>query len=371
MAATDFGALDGARVRSWAGEIWKAYRDNSFWFTNGFIGESQSDMNKPIYRVTDLSDNGKGGLECVMQLVLDLEEDGTAGDNKLEGNEESLINDAQIIKVDQLRHGVRSKGQMAEQATVVRFRSEAKEKLGFWLPNKLDELMFLTASGRAYSLKTNGASRGTTQLTQLKFAADVAASTTNRIKYAGSATSEGSLTASDKMSWQVIVNARQYAVRNGVRPIRDRGKDYYVMVLTPEQVRDLLLDSTYQTIVSRAADRGSQNPLFTNAIAVVQGVVIYEHRKVFNTTGLASASKWGAGGLVEGAQALMLGAQALGFATIGNAKWAESDNTDYGNRPGIAYGRQFGLLKPQLKSPANDNSREDFGVVAVKTAAAL
>lgn len=231
--------------------------------------------------------------------------------------------------------------------------------------------MFLTASGRAYSLKTSGASRGTTQLTQIKFAADVAVSTANRIKYAGSATSEGSLTASDKMSWQVIVNARQYAVRNGVRPIRDRGKDYYVVVLTPEQVRDLLLDSTYQTIVSRAAERGSQNPLFTNAIAVVQGVVICEHRKVFNTTGLASASKWGAGGLVEGAQALMLGAQSLGFATIGNAKWAESDNTDYGNRPGIAYGRQFGLLKPQLKSPANDNSREDFGVVAVKTAAAL
>lgn len=372
MSATDFGALDVARVRHWAGQIWKAYRDNSFWFANGFIGESQEDFNKPIYRVTDLSDNGQGGLECVMQLVLDLDADGIAGDNMLSGNEEALQNDAQIIKVDMLRHGVVSKGEMAEQATVVRFRAEAKERLGFWMPNKLDELMFLTASGRSYGVKTDGSARGTTQLTQLKFATDVKAASTNRVKHAGSATSEGTLTSSDKMSWQVIVNARQYAVRNGVRPIRDRGKDYYVMVLTPEQVRDLLLDSTYQTIVSRAAERGSQNPLFTNAIAVVQGVVIYEHRKTFNTLGLASGSKWGSGGLVDGGHALLLGAQGLGFATIGNQFWREkTGETDYGNRPGIGIGRKVGLLKPQFKSPQNGGNREDFGIVSVKTAAAL
>jgi N4-gp56 family major capsid protein len=372
MSATDFGALDIARTRSWAGEIWKTFRDQSFWFANGFIGESQADFNRPIHRITELSENGKGGLECVMQLVLDLESDGVAGDNLLAGNEESLQNDAQVIKVDMIRNGVVSKGEMAEQATVVRFRAEAKERLGFWMPNKLDELMFLTGSGRAYTLKTNGAVRGTTQLTQLKFAADVKAASTNRIKYAGAATSEATLTASDKMSWSVIVNARQYAVRNGVRPIRDRGKDYYVMVLSPEQVRDLLLDSTYQTIVSRAAERGSTNPLFTNAIAVVQGVVIYEHRKVFNSLGLASGSKWGAGGLVDGAQALLLGAQALGFATLGNTFWREkTGETDYGNRPGIGVGRKVGILKPQFKSPSNDNAREDFGVVSVKTAAAL
>lgn len=370
MGATDFGALTDARKRAWAGEIWKAYRDNSFWFANGFIGESQRDFNKPIYRVTELTETERG-LECVMQLVLDLEQDGTVGDNKLEDNEEELVNDSQIIKIDMLRHGVRSKGEMAEQATVIRFRTEARDKLGFWLPNKLDELMFLTAAGRAYTNKVTLATRSSSQLPSLKFASDVAAASTNRIKHAGSATSEGTLTSSDKMSWSFLVTARQYAVTNGVKPIRDRGKDYYVVVMSPAQRRDLLLDPVYQTIVSRAAEKGSSNPLFMHSMTNVDGLVLYEHRKVINTSGLSSGSKWGSGGLVEGAQALMLGSQALGFATIGQAFWRERDDTDYGNRPGVGYGRKFGILKPRFKSPSNNNTREDFGVVSLKTAAAL
>lgn len=370
MAATDFGALTDANKRSWASEIWKAYRDNSFWFTNGFVGGSQGDFNKPIYRVTDLTETERG-LECVMQLVLDLEEDGTVGDNLLENNEEALVNDSQIIKIDMLRHGVRSKGEMAEQATVLRFRTEAKDKLGFWLPNKLDEIMFLTVAGRAYTLKTNLATRTNSQLNQLRFASDVAAPSTNRIKYAGSATSEGTLSSTDKMSWNYLVTARTYAVNNGVKPIRERGKDYYIVVMSPAQRRDLITDPTYMSIVAKAAERGSKNPLFDNAMVTIDGLVLYEHRKTVNTSGLSSGSKWGAGGLVEGAQASLLGSQALGFATIGNSFYRESDNTDYGNRPGIGYGRKFGVLKPQFKSPSNGNSREDFGTVALKTAAAL
>jgi hypothetical protein len=66
----------------------------------------------------------------------------------------------------------------------------------------------------------------------------------------------------------------------------------------------------------------------------------------------------------------MLGAQALGLAMIGNAEWEESDNTDYKNRPGIAYGRMVGLLKPQFKSIYDSNNREDFGIIHLKTAAA-
>lgn len=261
---------------------------------------------------------------------------------------------------------------MAEQATVIRFREQARDKLAFWLPNKIDEMMFLTAAGRAYTLQTNGAARGISALTQLKFASDVTAPSTNRIMYAGSATSEATLTANDKMSWEVIVRARTQAERQGIRPIKQGGKNYYCIVMSPEEKRDLVLDPTYQTIVSRAAEKGkNNNPLFDNSDVTVMGTVLYEHRKVFNTTGLLSGSKWGSGGTVEGAQAQLLGAQALGLALIGNATWGESDKTDYQNRPGIGYGRKFGLLKPQFKPLANSTSKEDYGTIAIKTAAAL
>lgn len=369
MSATDFGALTDAQRRVWAAKVSQEGRDKSFWLSNGFVGRNTEDMNTPVQRITELSETERG-LECVMQLVADLQNDGVAGDNQLEGNEESLVNDVQTISIDMLRHGVRSKGEMAEQATVIRFRAQAKQKLSFWISDKVDEMQFLVAAGRAFTYKTDGSTRGTSQLTQLNFASDIVAASTNRIKYAGSATSEDSLTANDTMNWNLIVTTLAYAKRQKVRPIRENGKEYYALVMSTEQLRDLLQDSTYQTIVSRAAEKGQNNPLFKNAVAVVQGVIIYDHNKVFNTLGATSGSaKWGSGNTVDGAQALMLGAQAMGFASIGNAFMRESDNTDYGNRPGIGYGRKIGLLKPQYKT-SNTTSAEDFGVISLKTAAA-
>ncbi len=363
---TDFGGLSSAQKKVWSTKLWLQFRDDSFWQSNGFIG---TNMNTPIHRVDELTKTSRG-LECVMQLVNDLEGDGVAGDNDLNGEEEQLVNDAQIIKIDCLAHAVKSKGQMSEQATVIRFREEAKDKLGFWLPDKIDELMFLTSAGRAYTLNTDLSTRGTSQLPSLSFASSVTAASTNRIKYAGSATSEATLTASDKMSWSTCVTAKTYARRQGIRPIRQGGKEYYAMVMSPEQRRDLILDSTYQTIVGRAAERGSKNPLFNNALAVVDGLILYEHRKVVNTTGLASGSKWGSGGTVEGAQATLMGAGALGFTTLGGGEWLEGDQNDYGRKPAIGYQQMMGILKPQYKPTASSTTSEDYGTIALKTAAA-
>ena len=139
MTATDFGALTDAQKRVWAAELTQEGRDQSFWLSNGFVGKTQKDMNSPVQRITDLTETGRG-LECVMQLVADLTGDGVAGDNLLEGNEEALINDTQVIRIDQFRNGVRSKGEMAEQATVIRFRAQAKAKLSFWVAEKTDEV---------------------------------------------------------------------------------------------------------------------------------------------------------------------------------------------------------------------------------------
>jgi len=369
MAATDFGALQAAQKRVWAAEIWKAGRDQSFFFANGFIGSSDSDMNSVIQRVTKLSETERG-LECVMQLVLDLTTDGVVGDNELDGNEEAMINDSQTIRIDQLRHGTKSKGEMAEQATVIRFREQSKDKLSFWLSDKLDELMFLTISGRAYTLRTDGTTRTGSQLPSLRFAGDVVAASSNRIVFAGSATTEATLTANDKMSWAVVVRARTLAERKRMRPIRSGGKGYFALVMSTEQRRDLVLDPTYQTILRSAEKVGDKNPLFTGAMACVDGVVLHSHQKVFNTLGLSGSTRWGSGSLTDGAQAMLLGAQAAGLATLGNMFWRESDQTDYQNRPGIGVGRKIGMLKPQFKSVFDSSTKQDFGTIAVKTAAA-
>lgn len=371
MATTDFGALSTLQKRLYSAQVSKQGRDENFFMSNGFMGASTADMTKPIHRVTELTETERG-TECVLPLVTDLTGGGVAGDNQLEGNEEALLTDAQTIRIDQLRNGVRSKGRMSEQSTVIRFRVQGKDALAFWLADVIDEMMFLTAAGRAYSLNTDGSARGTSQLTQLSFASDVVAASTNRIIYGGSATSEATLTASDTMNWNLVIKAKATAKRKRLRPIRAGGKGYYILVLSTEQMRDLEQSSDYKSLHAQAMPRGMDNPLFTNAKRVISDVVIYDHQKVFNTLGLSSGSKWGSGSTVDGAQAMLLGAQALGFAQInkGDAGYAESDNTDYGNRPAIGIGRIIGMLKPQFKSRYDSNTTEDYGIISLKTAAA-
>jgi N4-gp56 family major capsid protein len=365
MATTDFAALSTAKKKVWATEIWLAGRDANFWMSNGFVGTG---MNNVIQRVTELTRTERGD-ECVMQLVADLQQDGVAGDGILTGNEEAMFNDSVSIHIDQLRHGVVTKGQMSEQRTVVRFRSTAKEKLSFWFADKLDEIMFLTAAGISYAYHTDGSTRSGTTLPTLAFAADVVAPSSGRIRYANTNTSTNTLTATDTLNWNMVVSLQAYAKRKRMKPIRAGGREYYALLVSTEQMRDLKRDTIYQTNVGRAANRGPDNPLFKNATAVIDGVVLYEHNKVPTTLGLASASKWGAGGLVDGAQAMLLGAQAMGFATLGDVMFEESDINDYKNRPGIAVGRMVGVLKPQFTSIPDANTKQDFGIVSLYTAA--
>ena len=370
MATTDFGALSAARKKVWSEKTWIQGRDESFWFKSGMVGRNTEDFSKPVHLVTELTATDRGD-RCIMQLVAELQEDGVAGDNELEGNEESLVNDEQEIIIDLLRHGVKNKGRMAEQRTVIRFRSMARSKLSYWLGNILDEMSFLTVTGRGYSVKTDGSARSaSSQLTQLAFASGIQAASTNRIIYAGSATSEASITASDTMSWNLVVSVCSYAKWKRLKPVRVNGKEYYAIVMTPQQARDLKQDSNYQTNVGRAHGGGKSNPLFSGAFAVIDGVMLFEHPKVYNTTGLSSGSKWGSGSNIEGAQAVVMGSQALGFARIGEPVFEESDNTDYNNRSGIGYGRMIGLLKPQFRSIYDNDATEDFGTIALKTAAA-
>jgi N4-gp56 family major capsid protein len=367
---TDFGALSAAQKKLWSEVTWIQGRDQQFWFASGMMGSGNSDDNKPIHLVTELTKDERGD-RCVMQLVKELQGDGIVGDNDLEGNEESLVNDEQEIVIDQLRNAVKSKGRMSEQRTVLRFRALARNKLSFWLADKLDELTFLTAAGRAYTLKLDGSTRsGTSQLPQLAFAASVTAASSNRVVHAGAATTEGTITAADTMSWNFIVKVGALARWRRLKPVMMDGRSCYSIVMTPQQARDLKQDPNYQTNVGRAASRGTSNPLFKGSFADIDGIYLFEHPKCFNTTGLASGSKWGAGGLVEGAQAMLLGAQALGFARIGDPNWAESDNKDYEARQGIGYGRMIGLLKPQFESIYDGNTTQDFSLLQLKTAAA-
>ena len=371
---TDFGSLTANKKKLYAASVILAGRDRSFFMgEKGWLGKGLTDASKPIHLVDKLT-KVEGGTKCIMPMVLDIQSDGVVNDNQLEGNETPIETDALEIEVSQIREGIKSKGKLSEQETVIQFRATAKEQLGNWKAQKVDELCFLTMSGVAFTNKLDGTTRSaSSQLPQLRFAGDVSASTAKRVVYGGTATSTATLTASDTMSWTLLVKAKTLAKIKNVKPIRNGNKEYYIVVMSPEQGGDLKNDSNYRESLQRAGNRGDKNKLFTGAFADVDGLILYEHNRTYSTRGAASGSQWGSAGTVHGAQALLIGAQAIAYAHIGDDDWAESDNTDYGNRQGVAYGCIIGLRKAIFKSiydldSAGAPTSQDFSIISIYTA---
>jgi N4-gp56 family major capsid protein len=379
MATTNFTRLTTQQLQVWSREIWQAARDWSF--VNNFVGNGTNAM---IQRISELKQT-KNGARCVITLVPDIVGDGVVGDSQLEGNEAELKAADQVIQLDQLRNANRNEGRMADQRTVVVFREQSKNKLAYWLGDRIDQMAFLTLSGVSYSFTNNGAPRVGSQLPFIEFAGDVTApSATRHFRWSQNTsgnTENGQLLAADTTeiqdtdlpSWAMIVNMKAAAVSNYIRPLRgDGGYAYYNVFMTPQGIAALKLDPLFLTAWRHAMERGEANPLFkgtkqggTKGI-MIDGINILEYRHVYNTTGAASGSKWGSSGTQDGQRVLLCGAQAMGFGDIGLPEWDEKD-FDYGNSPGISIAKILGMKKPVFPSVLT-GTQEDFGVMCVDTA---
>ena len=132
---------------------------------------------------------------------------------------------------------------------------------------------------------------------------------------------------------------------------------------------DLRLDTAnsayvdWPTIQMYANKRGLTNPIFTGALGVYNGVILFESTRIYSPATNVRRN-------------LFLGAQAGVFA-IGNAydsieqrrvgkdnmmSWYE-ESDDYGNEKGISAGMIFGVKKTRFNS-------KDYGVICISSYAA-
>lgn len=372
MAETNFGVTTALLKTVWSKQVLTHFIDESFWISNGFVGKGINDAGSVIHLVDELSVSERG-LQAVIPLRQPVDPDtATVNDNMLTNREVTLEATTNTIRYDQIRYGAKNRGRMAEQSTVLRFRVEAKGALGDANAELLDELAFLTAAGISYSKRFDGSSRSAmSQIPQLSFNQDIVAPSSARIKVAGGYTTKAGLTASDKMTWSIIRDTKAKAMRERVRPVgAGGGKGMYVCVMTPEQSRDLRADPEYINAQSNANTRGPDNPLFKGGFKMIDGVLLYEHNKVPNTLNATSGNKYGASGTVDGAQALFLGAQSLGWAKLEDMSWFETTE-DHGNKNVISTWQQMGLLKPQFaRTGQNSGTAQDFGLISIYTGAA-
>lgn len=370
MAQTNFAALTSEQKTAWSKQFWSEARNLSF--INQFVGAGANAM---VQRVTELKKSEKGA-RAVITLVNELASDGVTGDYQLQGNEEAMNSSEDVIRLDQLRNANILAGRMADQKSVVNFREQSKDKLAYWLADRMDQVAFLTLSGIDYTQTNKGAARPVLatgrNLGDLEFAADVTAPSTNRhIRWDGGTgtivegASTADVAAEDTLTYKALVEAKAFCKDNYIRGIRGQGgKEIYHVFVTPRTMAKLKLDADFLANVRSAAPRSEKNPLFAGTDSVmVDGLIVHEFRHVYNTKNAAGGSKWGAAGAIDGERVLICGAQALGFADIGDANWEEEDE-DYKNRNGISIGKILGMKKPVLRSSASATD-EDFGVVAL------
>ena len=388
MARTNFGELTDEQLTMWSRTMWRDARNMSF--LERFTGTGP---NSVIQRITDLK-KGQKGSRAVMTLIADLTGTGVVGDNTLEGREEQMQSFEQVIQIDQIRNGVRMEGVMADQASVVNFREAANSNLAYWLANSCDEMGLLTLAGVSYRYRSDGSLRPVPSedegrsWVELDFASDVSAPTGGRWRrWVDSSKSllagaTDKVAAADKLSYQTLVNLKTYAHRNFIKGIRMRGnEEMYYLFVTPEALRDLLLDADVQKNLQQAGPRGDSNRLWSgisNNSIVVDGVHVIAHRLVPNTlaatSGLAANKgaagyKWGATADLDGAMCLFCGAQAMGIVDFSGPTWNE-EKFDYKNQGGISIGKITGLLKPKFNAAPRYTTQEDFGVVRLDVAAA-
>jgi N4-gp56 family major capsid protein len=364
---TNFSLLTNEQKTIWSRDTWKQSRNLAF--VNKFLGKDAGSM---IQHITELKQSEKGA-RAVITLLADLTGDGVAGDRTLEGNEEQMQTFDQVIRIDQLRHANRHEGRMADQKSVVEFRTNSKNVLAYWLADRTDQMAFLTLAGISYTKKNNGGTRVGSDLPYLEFAADVTApSNGRRFRWDNTAKAlvpqgaSNAVTATDTVSWEMFVALKAAAKDRYIRGVMVDGEETFNAFLTPTAMANLKLDPTY-LLNLRHAQSGKNDALFSGSTVKIDGIYLHEFRHVPNTTGAASGSKYGASGTVEGVQILFCGAQALGMADIGSPEWNEKE-FDYGNQQGIECGKILGFLKPKFGSIYENGNVEDFGVISVYAA---
>lgn len=287
----------------WSTRLYSQAENLTFW--QRFEGPEGSSM--PLIRKDEFE--RQPGDTVKFDIVMALTGAGSTGDTTLtEGNEEKVLFRQQSMPLTALKHGVRWSF-LSELLITHDMRVTALNQLRKWLAGKIDDRIFAEFVG----------SGNATLPTTAKW-------------FAGSATAIGGIADSDaggRLKLNDISDIKAYAMANNkIEPLRlENGEEIYGMVLHPYAALALKKDSSYQQAQREAQVRGADNPLFTGAIGMWDGVVLYQSNRVTTATDGA--------GSVRVARNIFFGAQAMVRGYSLYPSWVESEFS-YAEEMGIA-----------------------------------
>lgn len=271
---------------------------------------------------------------------------GVTGNQILKGNEEAISTPGNSVTLERYRHGVKDDGQLERQKASFDMPSELRESLKVWGSEKIDQLCFdalgigdNSTAGQAPTLVAYPNASGAFTLTSNIATAKAGVDATN-----------------SKLTLDFIVRLKAFAKTGGERryeplqPVMIDGKKYWVLLVHDDAVADLKLTSEYKQAQREAQVRGDQNPLFTGADAIWDGVVIHTHENCY-------VAADGGGGAVPYTKGAFLGMNALMWAWGQRPSMVEEDE-DYKEFQGYAWRMTAGVKKKIFES-------KDFGMMGV------
>lgn len=359
------------RPQVWAKQLFADVIDELYFVANGMMGKDANN----IIQIQDDLEKQKGD-RVHFKLTGKMSGAGVTGDAELEGNEERLVFHSESVLIDQKRNAVRLEGTLDEQKNGYEMRSEAKDELAKWMKEFIERQFFLKLGG-----VTN---TGINDVNGVVVGADAAWSNTPdfipdadenagfgaRYLCADFAAGTTSLAATDLMSTLLIdkLKAKAATTSPRIQPLIIGGKPYYMLFVHPWQMFDLRRNAEWAQAMREAERRGPENPIFSGAAGIWNGVIVHEHEYVpFLDVSVAGNSFRGAAVgtdcAVDAFRALFCGRQAAGFAKAKNLKkeWVEK-NFDYDNQYGVATALLGGIQKILFNS-------KEYGVIALDTAA--
>ena len=289
----------------WSAKTMRVMLRKGFW--SRFTGSPMSGA--CLIQHTELV-GGPGDLIHI-QVTNPLAGAGVDGDTAtLEGNEENLATSEIQVATTLHRHAVLNY-RRSQKKSIVDLRNEGHMRLAEWGAAKIDALRFA-----AYVSTTNS---------------DVPDGNYDspNTYVVGTGTTIDDVAATDKLTVDAVRTLRYKLEDQEAQPFDVNGLPVYFLVATPEMAFDLKNDADYDAAVKDAGPRDlGGNPIFTGALAMIDGVVILPHFRTLTATNATS---------VRVAKALAFGREAF-VEGLDEAPFWEEDTFDYGNKLGTAYG---------------------------------
>ena len=324
MSKTQVETSNALRVQAWEKELYDDTMKESY-FMPRFSGEGKGN----IMQVKTNIEGGQGD-KLTFGLIDRLAGSGVTSRQTLEGNEENLSDNSFNLELEEYAHGVRDAGPLDRKRPVYDMDNESRDALQVWMSEKIDALSFTALENSP-----------------------------TKIFYGGDATGTGDIEVADKITPALLSKVKAWAVTGGnrsqtpLRPVSIGGKKYFVYLTHPDAMYDLKNDSTFAQARREAEVRGSENPIFSGALGVWDGVIIHEHENVgIETT-------WGAGSNIAGVKGSFMGEQALAWAW-GARPRVQAEEFDYGREHGFAVSMMSAVEKPVFNSL-------DYGSIAIYT----